>query len=557
MELTSLYALFPRPEAMYFHSGKLIVYLLFFLLWIRSITWINGDARIFSMPQVMWVMTMVLCMGLSLAVVWMVPHFGLGFLLFLMIYCGPFFTYVAQRNAKVPPPLKVFTPNHLRKWCKKHLGFNVGEARVAGPRAVPLRFIGKMQGANDNVDTRMEKAAQSEGYRSSQELVYNAIHTRSTDIHMEPTREAMVVRYRIDGILTPAVTFDTRIGLIVLNVYKNLAGMDIAEKRKPQDGSFSAEIDGNRLVDFRVATSGSVNGEKLVMRILDSSKQMTDLTQIGMKAQMRQRLDSMVQQSYGMLVTCGPTGAGKTSTLYACMNMIDRHTRNVITLENPVEYLIDNVTQIEVNPKAGKTFAAELRSILRQDPDVILIGEIRDVETAEIACQAAQTGHMVFTTLHANDTITAIGRLIDLGVKPFLVASSLSAVLGQRLVRTLCPKCKVAYKPTPDMLKKLRLPPDKIQRLFRAKTDSSKTGEPEDKNSACEKCGGSGYLGRTGIFELLVMTDEIRELVKSNPDMVAIKQKALEGGWTTLLEDGIRKVAEGATSLEEVQRVAK
>src|SRR5262249_57288267 len=218
------------------------------------------------------------------------------------------------------------------------------------------------------------------------------------------------------------------------------------EKRKPQDGSLSARVNG-RNIDFRVATAGSVVGEKLVMRILDTSRQIIDLTELGMRDRLREQIRAIAQQPHGMLIVCGPTGAGKSTTLYACLEEIDRYQKNVITVENPVEYQIANVTQIEVNPKAGKTFATELRSILRQDPDVIYIGEIRDQETAEIACQAAQTGHMVFTTLHANDTVTAIGRLIDLGVQPFMIASALSAVLGQRLVRVLCPKCKVKYRP--------------------------------------------------------------------------------------------------------------
>jgi type II secretory ATPase GspE/PulE/Tfp pilus assembly ATPase PilB-like protein len=254
-----------------------------------------------------------------------------------------------------------------------------------------------------------------------------------------------------------------------------------------------------------------------------------------------------------MLVVCGPTGAGKSTTLYACLAEIDRYQRNVITVENPVEYHIDHVTQIEINPKAGKTFASELRSILRQDPDVIYIGEIRDQETAEIACQAAQTGHMVFTTLHANDTVMAIGRLLNLGVEPFMVASSLSAVLSQRLVRLLCPKCKVGYRPNPELLRRANLPAGKIKMFYRPPKD----GDRDPDAPPCSHCGGAGYRGRTGIFELLIVNEKIRELIKQNPNLDAIRQEAVKGGLIVLQQDGLRVVIEGLTSVDELLRVAK
>jgi type II secretory ATPase GspE/PulE/Tfp pilus assembly ATPase PilB-like protein len=268
-----------------------------------------------------------------------------------------------------------------------------------------------------------------------------------------------------------------------------------------------------------------------------------------------------VTQPHGLLVVCGPTGAGKSTTLYACLSEIDRYQKNVITIENPVEYNIDNVTQIEINERAGKTFASELRSILRQDPDVIYIGEIRDQETAEIACQAAQTGHMVFTTLHANDTITALGRLIDLGVPPFLVGSAVSAVLGQRLVRLLCPKCKIRYKPNPELLRKANLPADKIKHFYRAATPDDEEERAENGGDGepivCDHCGGTGYFGRTGIFELLIITDRIRDLIRDNPNLNAIKAEAVKSGMKYLQEDGLRQVIEGRTSIQELLRVCK
>jgi type II secretory ATPase GspE/PulE/Tfp pilus assembly ATPase PilB-like protein len=236
-----------------------------------------------------------------------------------------------------------------------------------------------------------------------------------------------------------------------------------------------------------------------------------------------------------MFIVCGPTGAGKSTTLYAALNELDRMQQNIITIENPVEYKLENITQIEVNPKAGKTFAGELRSILRQDPDVIMIGEIRDQETAEIACQAAQTGHMVFSTLHANDTVTALARLIDLGVQPFMIASAISAILGQRLVRLLCPRCKIKYKPDPELLRKANLPADRIKFFYRPPTEEEANGEA----GACEHCGGTGYFKRTGAFELLVITDRIRDMIRENPDIAAIKAEALRNGMRYLYEDGL------------------
>jgi type II secretory ATPase GspE/PulE/Tfp pilus assembly ATPase PilB-like protein len=259
---------------------------------------------------------------------------------------------------------------------------------------------------------------------------------------------------------------------------------------------------------------------------------------------------------------CGPTGSGKSTTLYACLHEIDRFQQNVVTIENPVEFRLDGVTQIEINPKAGKTFAGELRSILRQDPDVILVGEIRDKETAEIACQAAQTGHLVFSTVHANDAPTAIIRMIDLGVSPSTLASALTAVLGQRLVRRLCKKCRQRMKPSAESLKKLKIDPDAVRYLYRAydpvedAEEDEETDEPE-QIPACEACGGQGYLKRTGIFELLVVNDRVREVMRASPNINDIRKLATQAGLQTLFEDGARLVIDGETSIQELLRVSK
>jgi len=333
----------------------------------------------------------------------------------------------------------------------------------------------------------------------------------------------------------------------VLNSFKVLGALDISEKRKPQDGSFGAKTEG-REVDFRLATSGSKAGEKLVMRILDNAATVGRLEEVGMRPKMVQQIREIVQQPHGMFLCCGPTGSGKSTTLYACLREIDRFQRNVITVEDPVEYHIDNVTQMEINTKAGQSFASALRSILRQDPDVIMVGEIRDQETAQIACQAATTGHMVFSTVHANHAVMTIFRLLDLGVEPFMISTALSAVLSQRLVRILCETCKEPYKPKAEFLKKANLPPDKVDVFYRP---------PKDPEEVCPTCGGTGYMGRTGIFELLVLTDAMRELIRENPSEKAIKDEARKNGMIYLTEDGLRQVIQGRTSIDELMRVVK
>jgi len=551
---------FPRGGGFYFSPFKLLALLIVYLCWVRTCWWVDQDARHLALPTETWNPMMFGCGFVGLLVVWLLPWFGLSFVLLIALYLTPSIAYANLRNQRVPDEDKVLTQRHFRQLAYRYLRVKVGKVAMDDEVVrVPIRFIGKSAKGTDD-QHRVARAQESKGYKAALEMVYEAIQTRATDIHLEPTKEEMTVRFRIDGILHPAAPFSRATGDGVLNIFKVLADLDITEKRKPQDGSFSALVE-DRAVDFRLATAGSVVGEKMVMRILDKSKQIVSLPDLGMRDKLHHQIQEVVTQPHGMFIVCGPTGAGKSTTLYACLNEIDRFQCNVITIENPVEYQMDNVTQIEVNPKAGKTFASELRSILRQDPDVIYIGEIRDQETAEIACQAAQTGHMVFTTLHANDTVTALGRLIDLGVQPFMVASAVSAILGQRLVRVLCPKCKVRYKPNPDMLRKANLPADKIKFFYRPPEANGEVEQDEDGEAVgperCENCGGTGYFGRTGVFELMVISDRIREMMRENPNLNAIKQEAVKSGMKYLQEDGLRQVIEGKTSIQELLRVCK
>jgi type II secretory ATPase GspE/PulE/Tfp pilus assembly ATPase PilB-like protein len=550
-------ATFPRGDGFYFSIAKLVSLVVVYLCWVATCRWVDRDAVDLDILPDSWNLLLFGAGVLGIVVVWLLPWFWVSLVLLVLLWLAPSLAYVSVRNQKVSYENRVLTRRHLAELLRKYLHLNFGGGDDGENKGVPVEFIGKSQRGRDDPG-RVGRISSSKGYKAAKEMVYEAIQRRATDIHLEPTKEELTVRFRIDGILHATDPFGRSMGDAVLNIFKVLADLDITEKRKPQDGSLSAHVAG-RNIDFRVATSGSVVGEKMVMRILDKSQQIIDLTQLGMRDRLREQIHGIAGLPHGMLIVCGPTGAGKSTTLYACLNEIDRYQKNVITVENPVEYHIDNVTQIEINPKAGKTFAGELRSILRQDPDVIYIGEIRDQETAEIACQAAQTGHMVFTTLHANDTVTALGRLIDLGVQPFMVADAISAILGQRLVRILCPKCKVRYKPNVDRLRKANLPVDKIKFFFRPPDPGEDDGPrgPDGEPRVCDHCGGTGYYGRTGIFELLVVTDRIRELIRDNPNLNAIRQEAVKNGMKYLQEDGLRQVIEGKTSIEELLRVAK
>ncbi|HEY7330745.1 MAG TPA: GspE/PulE family protein [Gemmataceae bacterium] len=574
---------FTRGPGLYFHPAKLIFLVLLYFAWLRTCRWVSSDCHLMKMESDTWNPILLLCGVVGLVAVWLFPIFALGFLVFLVLYLAPTLSYVSLRNEKATQDQKVLTPQHIRKLLRTWLRLDLGEPNEPRLRPIPVRFIGKSTQESPDEARRVARLQDSKGYRAALELIADAIEKRATDIHLEPTKEEMIVRFRIDGILEASNPFARPTGDAVINIFKVLADLDITEKRKPQDGSFAAEVnspvepsesskpkkkaskDGNgeedepmkepeyqrRQVDFRVATAGSVVGEKLVLRILDPARQVVSLERVGMRDSLRKLIRATVTQPHGLFIVCGPTGAGKSTTLYACLGEIDRFQKNVITIENPVEYHIDNVTQIEINPKAGKTFATELRSILRQDPDVIYIGEIRDQETAEIACQAAQTGHMVFTTLHANDTVTAVARLVDLGVQPFMVANALSAVLGQRLVRVLCPNCKQRYKPNADLLRKANLPADKIKYFYRPPEQ-----KPDDDHM-CPVCMGTGYRGRTGVFEMLEIGDSIREMIRENPNFVAIRNEAVKQGMKHLQEDGLRLVIEGRTSVQELLRVCK
>jgi general secretion pathway protein E len=375
-------------------------------------------------------------------------------------------------------------------------------------------------------------------------LVAGAIKDRASDIHVEPYSSNLKIRYRIDGILYDILNLPRRIQSPLVSRIKIMAKLNIAEKRLPQDGRIEIKI-ADRLVDIRVSIIPTAFGERVVLRLLDKSGKMLMLSDLGMHDDRIKLLNKLIKSPYGIILVTGPTGSGKTTTLYAALSTINRPEINIITIEDPIEYQMEGVGQIQVNPKIDLTFAAGLRSIVRQDPDVILIGEIRDRETAEIAIQSSLTGHLVFSTLHTNDAASAVTRLIDMGIEPFLVTSSVIAIIAQRLVRLLCPHCKEVYQPDAESLANLGL----------NKSVLKKTAFYRKKG--CNLCMQTGFRGRIAIFEIMVVDDDIKRLVLKTSDANQINEMSLKQGMITLQQDGIAKVMEGITTIEEVLRVTR
>jgi type IV pilus assembly protein PilB len=371
-------------------------------------------------------------------------------------------------------------------------------------------------------------------------IILQAMRQRASDIHIEPQETRVRVRYRIDGVLYNAMTPPKHIQAAIISRVKIMAEMDIAERRLPQDGRIELKVE-DRDVDLRVSTIPTVYGEKVVIRILDKSEMLVGVEKIGLLADNRQRFEAMITKPYGIVLLTGPTGSGKTTTLYTILSRLNSTESNIITIEDPVEYQLPGVNQVQVNPKAGLTFANGLRSFLRQDPDIVMVGEIRDEETARIAIHAALTGHLVLSTLHTNDAPGAVTRLIEMGVEPFLVASSLIGVIAQRLVRVLCERCKQAHILPVEVLQRLGPPPG-----------AGESQAPIFRPVGCEFCNKIGYKNRTGLFEIMLVDDAIRTLIARQTTVTEIKEAAVRGGMRTLAQDGLEKVMHGITSLEEV-----
>ncbi len=375
-------------------------------------------------------------------------------------------------------------------------------------------------------------------------VISQSVKMGASDIHIEPEQYSFKIRYRVDGILYDMLTPPKWMQASLVSRIKVVAKMNIAEKRLPQDGRFEVKI-GDQSTDIRVSTIPITHGERVVLRLLNKSGSLFRLSELGMSAERLELIQKLIKSSHGIVLVTGPTGSGKTTSLYAILSTINSPDINIITIEDPVEYQLKGVNQIQVNPKIELTFARGLRSIVRQDPDVILIGEMRDLETAEIGVQSALTGHLVFSTLHTNDSASAITRLVDLGIEPFLISSSVLAVIAQRLVRVLCDDCKEAYQPDPVHLERLGMTAEEVgDRVFY-------------NSKGCEKCFQSGYRGRVGIYEILVLNDKLQNMILKTFDSHQIKNEAVANGMTTLYQDGLQKVLNGVTTIEEILRVTQ
>ncbi len=407
-----------------------------------------------------------------------------------------------------------------------------------------LQYYGPVAGPAGDDETGAYGTEEAEGdapiIKMVTTLLLEAYKNRASDIHLEPLEKSFRIRFRIDGVLQEMQSPPKKLQAAIISRLKIMSGtMSIAEKRLPQDGRIQVKV-GKNAIDLRVSTIPTVHGESVVMRILDKSSLVLGLPDLGFLSDDQAKFETLIALPDGIILVTGPTGSGKTTTLYACLNYMNKPDRKLITVEDPVEYQMSGINQVQVNTDIGMTFPAALRSILRQAPNIIMIGEIRDAETANIAINASLTGHLVFSTLHTNDAPSAVARLVDIGVQPFLVSSSVRAVMAQRLVRKLCPKCKAPTELSEYELHALGLEAGQL------------TGAQPMKAVGCESCRGKGYRGRMGIFEVFIIDDEVRHMINNSASTITLRQRARELGMRTLREDGVRKVLSGATTAEEV-----
>jgi len=538
----------PTVEGPYLDWRQWAPVLALFLLWVGTLRWVDVDAGALRLNRRQWNAALFLSGIIGFLILFGLPGYWFGYIVLLLGYTVPVALYVTLRNQRVSAKRRVFTEAHLRRLPKQ---LAVGLIRLLVPQAAsagpPITLLGKSVTGSEAGEEVSRHVASSRAYRAVRELVYDAIERKATDVHLEASSGDYIARVRVDGELKPAGSFDRRTGAAVINVVKVLAALDITDRRRSQDGSFRAEIE-DRTVDLRVATQGTQHGEKLSIRILDPARSFTTLTSLGLRKGLQEKIRDFLTRQHGLFLVGGPTGAGKTTTLYAALRIIDTKQKNVITVEDPVEYNMPGINQIEVNTKGGQTFAGALKHLLRQDPDVLLIGEIRDPETAAIATQAANTGHVVLSTIHANDAVTALYRLLELGVERHLASGSITGILAQRLVRQLCPDCRIPFEPDEQTLNELGLPAGKVATLYRAR----KGGAPP-----CSTCNGSGYSGRTGVFEFLDITPDIRKMIRDRESANAILAAARQEGLLLMREEGLGLVGRGITSLEELDRVLR
>jgi type IV pilus assembly protein PilB len=402
-------------------------------------------------------------------------------------------------------------------------------------------FLAEFEGRNQSIDLdELKELSESNPVKKLLNLVLlQAIRDKASDVHFEPFENEYKMRYRIDGVLYEMIPPPKYIAAALSSRIKVMANLDIAERRLPQDGRISLSVQGNP-VDLRVSVLPTMFGESVVLRVLDRSQMSFDLNKLGLRPDEIEAVRRLINKPNGIVIVTGPTGSGKTTTLYSALSELNNVENKIITTEDPVEYDVDGLIQVQMRPDIGLTFARCLRSILRQDPDIILVGEIRDLETAEISAQASLTGHLVFTTLHTNDAPSSIARLLDLGVEPFLITATLEGIISQRLVRKICANCKTSYEPTETQLMELQLTPDAIK------------GKKLFYGRGCDNCNGTGYRGRTGIFEVMLFNDEIRDLIMNQASTAVLRAAAQKGGMRLLRDTGLSTVYDGVTTIDEV-----
>jgi type IV pilus assembly protein PilB len=439
----------------------------------------------------------------------------------------------------------IATEEDINKAIEKYYGVTSQEDSLNAlvqeiEKSTPDVLSAEIQEMQD-IASLKELASQAPVVKLVNLVLLQAVKDKASDIHFEPFEDEFKVRYRVDGVLYEITHPPKNLSLAITSRIKVMANLDVAESRVPQDGRIMMRVAG-RSIDLRVSTLPTVFGESVVMRVLDRSVVSLSLDEIGLTLEQQDQIMKLISQPNGIILTTGPTGCGKTTTLYSCLRKVNKIEYKIITTEDPVEYDISGIIQVSIKPKINLTFATCLRHILRQDPDIIMVGEIRDKETAQISIQASLTGHLVFSTLHTNDAPGAVTRLIDMGIEPFLITSTLEAVVGQRLVRLLCPKCKEAYTPSEYELSQINLSPEDAaaKTFYRAK--------------GCRECNDIGYKGRTGIFEMLLMTDKIRDSIMNKAHTARIRKIAIEEGMRTLREDGLLRIYDGLTTIEEVVR---
>lgn len=535
----------PAVERLLWSGG---VWLALTAAWVAACVWVDEDSRrIFggSMPWSLMFVTMGALLQLSTV------QYGIaGQWLFSVILPAGLGVYLRRRDARVPPPGRILTArtgatlilsaakavgmqDAFRKWLAPIAVF-ADETPVL-ETVVFLKKDGRFTAEEHDDETSI-------ALKDAQKLFAMAIRKQATDIHIEPKSDGNThVRCRIDGMMQPEAVLAGSSGVAVISALKVVSDMNIAERRRPQDGTFRVVTRGQSF-EVRVATSPTAFGEKMAVRLLDSEGGIIrqGLDGIGLEPAVTKTLRSIIHQPHGMLLVCGPTGSGKTTTTYAAISEIDALSRNIVTIEDPIECRLPNISQTGVNPAANLSFATILRSLLRQDPDVILVGEIRDRETAEIAMQAALTGHFVFSTLHANDAASTVSRLLDLGIDATLVQSALSAVLAQRLIRLLCERCKAPYDAPDEFRDSMKIPATQKTVVYGPK--------------GCDVCGGKGYKGRTAVSEILVIDNHIRNLLVTRPSHHTLLAAARQAGMKTLRESAMSLVLRGATSIEAIDR---